>query len=304
MESFLGRLTTVLLLVPLLSCSWLIADAQVDLPEARDLAVASAGVPIRSEAALRAGLAGPGPLTIAVSIMLTSPLPTINKYILIQGDSASCRAQATGWCTLSTRYRFRHFVVANGGHLVLLNLRLKAGRSGNSGGSILVASGSRLAVEKVFFQYNYAAGKLYGGGAVEVTGQSTFAAKNSLFLRNVASFGGAVDVAAGSSAAISNSLFHNNSAALAGGAMSLLVGATATLVGNEFTRNQATIGGAIYADQSSVVVCNITEFRNVATLQGPSIFSAGGANVSLCGVAASVVTATGGARVVDTCAAC
>lgn len=293
MKCLTARIVAILFLLPLLGSPWF-TDGQV---------VPAAGL-IVTEAALRAGLAGSGPLVIGSSIILSSPLPTISKYILIQGDAVRCRAQTSGWCSLSTQYRFRHFVVANGGHLVLLNLRLKAGRSGNSGGSILVASKSRLAVQSVFFQYNFAAGKLYGGGAVEVTGQSTFVAKKSLFLRNLASFGGAVDVADGSLAAISGCIFHNNSAGLAGGAISLLAGGWVKLVSNEFTRNSATIGGAIYADGSRVIVCDGVQFRNTATLQGPTLFAGSGTDVSLCNVSTDIVTVSSGGVASETCTLC
>lgn len=299
----MARLAAILVIVFQLLTTSYVADAE-HLQGRRHLAGARAGGLIRTEAELKAGLAGPGPLTIGSSITLTSQLPTVSKYILIQGDAASCRAQAGGWCTLSAKFRFRHFVVANGGHLVLLNLRLKGGWSANSGGSILVASGSRLAVERVFFQYNFAAGKLYGGGAVEVTGRSTFAARDALFVRNAASFGGAIDVAAGSAATLAGCLFHNNTAGLAGGAVSLLAGGAATLSGNTFTRNHASIGGAIYADHSTAAICRGTEFANTAALQGPSVFSGGQSTVSLCEVPLSAVTVRGGGRAAESCALC
>eukprot|EP00897_Mesotaenium_endlicherianum_P001952 jgi/Mesen1/1785/ME000014S01184 len=313
-----------------LALLWLVllATARVTTAELVKQAVASRSL-VLNETALLAALQGAGPVVIASNILLTGSLPPIvNKTITIQGDVVACRRLHGHRCIVSGAELYRQVTVGQGGNLTLKDLHFTRGYSKTNGGAVLVESGGVATIRNMFFRFNFAQGPLYAGGAIEVTTGGSVDVANSVFIRNVGGFGGAIDVAGGAFARVQSSLFHNNSAAVAGGALSFMVGASGVVEANEFTANSAEVrkprrlsrvaclmssvsshlasgrAGGMGRAGRTVSLCSIQLFRNSAAVNGNNIMSNGNSSVSLCQVPAALVYRFRGGTVKTNCSLC
>jgi len=239
-------------------------------------------------------------IVIRQSFTLMAKTPPITGRIVIVGEGAACKNSPYGLCSISGRSLRRHFAVSTGGVLILSRLELRRGRA-SSGGSILVTDGGQLIAYHVLFNNNTAIDIVTGGGgAVEVSNDSSLNVHSSQFHRNSAGFGGAVDVNGGSRAHIKKSQFFNNTATVGGGAVSVVF-ATTVLNKGSFQDNTASLGGGVYADTSTLVLCNIHASKNVATFNEGNLYQSGTGTLTTCG---SVLNVTAVQTPVTNCSLC
>eukprot|EP00271_Cylindrocystis_brebissonii_P007519 TRINITY_DN21086_c0_g1_i1.p1 TRINITY_DN21086_c0_g1~~TRINITY_DN21086_c0_g1_i1.p1 ORF type:complete len:295 (-),score=42.13 TRINITY_DN21086_c0_g1_i1:989-1873(-) len=241
-------------------------------------------------------------IVIGGNFAIAADVPAITRTLLIRGNSSACSSKGQR-CVLRGRYKRRHFLVTKGGGLTLRNVELQSGQA-VKGGSVYVTDGAYLHAHNVRFSFNFASGVLFGGGAIEVDGGSFLKVTNADFSRNAGGFGGAVDVAGSSTATIAATLFHRNTAGVAGGAVSVLVGSHATISGGVVSGNSAPLGGIAYADAAPLTVCNVSAFLNTASSLGPGFLASGTGKVKYCGEASSLVSTVRGGTAVHSCSSC
>lgn len=124
------------------------------------------------------------------------------------------------------------------------------------------------------------------------SGAATVMIANIAFLTNTATsgaYGGAIRVNdPGSTLVVSGTTFRANGAGSGGGA--LAIGAPVTITNSNFTNNNGTIGGAIYAISGTVSVRGTTFAYNSASDQGGAVWSAVNTSISMSSILSNTAT--------------
>ncbi len=193
--------------------------------------------------------------------VLAEKLPPITSDITIYGNGHR----------VSGDNKFGIFEV-DGGRLVLRDLTLTQGASGEGGALRLRYRGSAIA-DNVLFLENTAT----AGGAIAAEHYNVrLEVRNSSFLRNHADEGGGAIYTNGGVIEIERSAFRGNTAVYYGGALHLANGRV-RIVNSTLSRNSAIEGGGILVDGAEATLSHLTLHGNKASqLRGGGIYKQAG----------------------------
>jgi hypothetical protein len=264
----------------------LLASIAVVVPAASVSAASAVVTNCSNDSELRADLAGlqgsgGGSLTFAcgtATIALSGgTLPAITTNTSISGGNS---------ITLDGTFGTRHFLVASGGHLTLVDIALKNGYFNGKGGAI--SNAGQLSLNNVDVRNSHAS---IGGAAIATTGGVDI--QNSTFAKNKSNFGGAILAETGTAVmTIPGSSFHDNEGTGVrtdatdgwGGAIYLTNGAAATIRNTDVYANTSFSGAGIAASGAGTSL-NLIDSKvrdNMATqYYSGGIFNRGGATTEI-----------------------
>lgn len=160
--------------------------------------------------------------------------------------------------------------IEEGGNLTVINTEFINCSSMNDAGGAIYSRNTDLYVYNSSFENCNAT---FGGAIAQL--ESTITVENSTFINNSAKYeGGAIfDIYA--KMEVKYSRFNENTA-INGAAIFVDFGATVRVIGNNFTRNNASgIGGALFSNQNNVYTEYNNNFTNNIAVENPDIYRQG-----------------------------
>ena len=200
------------------------------------------------------------------TLSLTSELPTVTSSVTVDGKGNNI--------TISGGNQHRIMSVDNGDLTLKDKLRLENGHASDSGGAILVKSGS-LTLNGVSLIGNSAS---EDGGGIFSNAGCTVIIGDSILSENVSNkYGGGVFSLG--KVGIIDSVLSNNGATLGGGGISAASGVV-TISNSTLFSNSANDGGGVLSAFGNVIISNSTLSNNIAASSGGGIISGGVTTIS------------------------
>jgi len=200
------------------------------------------------------------------TLSLTSELPTVTSSVTVDGKGNNI--------TISGGNQHRIMSVDNGDLTLKDKLRLENGHASDSGGAILVKSGS-LTLNGVSLIGNSAS---EDGGGIFSNAGCTVIIGDSILSENVSNkYGGGVFSLG--KVGIIDSVLSNNGATLGGGGVSAASGVV-TISNSTLFSNSANDGGGVLSAFGNVIISNSTLSNNIAASSGGGIISGGVTTIS------------------------
>ena len=201
------------------------------------------------------------------TIHLTSPLPSLDNNIVLDGPGASrLKVQRE-----PTPGQFSVFAVDSGGIVDISGMTISGGNNASYGGGLINLG--TLMVSNSTFSSNSAA---VGGGIANL---GTATVIDSIFAGNSANNGGGID--SDGTLMVIDSIFTGNSANNFYGGGLMNSGGTATVIGSAFTGNSAIYSGGGIANFSGGLTLTDSNFINNSAVVGGSIYNYSGSTATV-----------------------